>query len=153
MANTVGPSIVNSVHALQFKEIPVRITTADNMLWFVASDVFKCLGVHNTTTAVQHLDQDETRLISILGQRPLNALSERGLRKRLMRCKKPEASALMDWVTHVAIPAYTDAAKAEKQVKSDAVQRLAARVVELEQQVSALAKKTPLAMLASLRTQ
>lgn len=58
----------------------------------------KCLGVQNTTTAVQNLHQDETRLVPILGQPPVNALSERGFRKRLMRSRKPEASLLLNWI-------------------------------------------------------
>jgi prophage antirepressor-like protein len=156
MPKTVSPSAVDSLRAMQFKATPVRITSSDDALWFVASDIFKCLGVQNTTNAVQNLSQDEARLIPILGQRPVNALSEHGLRKRLMRCKKPEASALLDWITHEAIPAYIEAAQSKKHSYLHAVQRLAARVAELEQRLaalSALLENTPHAMQAALRTQ
>lgn len=137
MSKAVSPSAVDSVRTVLFKGTPVRVISADDELWFVASDVFRCLGVQNTTTAVQNLREDESRLIPIFGQRPVNALSERGLRKRLMRSKKPEACTLLDWVTQEAIPAHT-----ERQAKPDAVQCLTTRVAELEQKVSVLAKNT-----------
>lgn len=136
MPNTVSSTAVDSVRTVQFNATPVRIISAEDTLWFVASDIFKCLGVKNTTTAVQNLREDETRLVPILGSRPLNAMSERGLRKRLMRSRKPEAQALLDWVQREAIP---ESKEAEKQPAPDAVRRLAARVAQLERQLAVLA--------------
>ncbi|GIZ51739.1 BRO-N domain-containing protein [Noviherbaspirillum aridicola] len=126
---------IDSVRTAQFKGTPVRIITADNALWFVASDIFRCLSVQNTTTAVQNLREDETRLVSILGSRPLNALSEHGLRKRLTRSRKMEAQALLDWTQREVI---RECERAEEQPEPDAVQRLAARVTQLERQLSVL---------------
>jgi|GEM_PF-7025841 len=136
MSNTVSSTAIASVRTVQFNGTPVRIISADNALWFVASDVMKCLGVQNTTTAVQNLREDEIRLIPILGSRPMNALSEHGLRKRLMRSRKQEAQALLEWIEREVIP---ECREAEKQPEPDAVQRLAARVAQLERQFSVLA--------------
>ena len=136
MPNTVCSTAVDSVRTAQFNGTPVRIIRADGALWFVASDVMKCLGVQNTTTAVLNLREDETRLVPILGSRPMNALSERGLLKRLMRSRKPEAQALLEWARREAIPGYRET---EKQPEPDAVQGLAARVAKLERQLSVLA--------------
>lgn len=136
MQNRVSITAIDSVRTAQFNGTPVRIISADNAFWFVASDVMKCLGVQNTTTAVQNLHQDESRLVPILGSRPMNALSERGLCKRLMRSRKPEAQALLEWIEREAIPKCRETAQAEKQFKPDALQRLAARVTQLEQQLA-----------------
>lgn len=134
MPNIISSTAVNSVRTAQFNGTPVRIIRTGNALWFVASDVMKCLGVQNTTTAVQNLQQDETRMVSILGQRPLNALSERGLRKRLMRSRKTEASTLLDWIERKAIPECKEAVQTEM-LSVGLVQRLAAKVAQLEQQL------------------
>lgn len=148
-------STVSSAITLHYKSTPVRVVSIDGQPWFIAADVFKCLGVLNTTTAVKSLHRDEVRLTEVLAQRPVQALSEKGLRKKLMRSTKPEAHALLDWVVHEAIPAYREAATTEGQPKPDVVQRLAARVAELEQRLAALsvpAKSTPHAMQALLRS-
>jgi prophage antirepressor-like protein len=140
---------------LHYNCTPVRVVSIDGQPWFVAADVFKCIGVLNTTTAVKSLHYDEVRLIEVLAQRPVQALSEKGLRKKLMRSMKPEAHALLDWAVNEVIPVHREAATAEKHVKPDLVQRLAARVAELEQRLAALselAKSMPHATQAALRT-
>lgn len=137
MSNIVSNAAVDSVRSVQFNGTQVRIISADNALWFVASDVMKCIGVQNTTTAMQNLHEDECRLVPILGSRPMNALSERGIRKRLMRSRKPEASALLEWIEREAIPECREAAQTEKQPDTvGLVQRLAVRVAQLEQQLA-----------------
>lgn len=129
-------SNVSSVITLHYNSAPVRVVSIDSQPWFIAADVFKCLGVQNTTTAVKSLRQHEVRLTEVLAQRPVHALSEKGLRKKLMRSTKPEAQALLDWVQREAIP---ECEGAEKQPEPDAVQRLADRVAQLERQLSVLA--------------
>ena len=136
MPNAVCSTAVDSLRIAQFNGNPVRIISTDNLMWFVAADVMKCLGVRNTTTAVQHIHQEETRMVPLLGQRPVNALSERGLRKRLMRSRKPEAQALLEWIECEATAAAREATQAETQSKPDAFQRLAVRVAQLEQQLA-----------------
>lgn len=137
MSNIVSSAAVDSVRSVQFNGTPVRIIRADNALWFVASDVMKCIGVQNTTTAMQNLHEDECRLAPILGSRPMNALSERGIRKRLMRSRKAEASALLEWIEREAIPECREAAQTEKQLDTAGlVQRLIARVTQLEHQLA-----------------
>lgn len=137
MPKIVSSAAVNSVRTAKFNGTQVRIISADNALWFVASDVMKCIGVQNTTTAVQNLHEDESRLVPILGSRPMNALSERGLRKRLMRSRKPEAQALLEWIEREAIPECTEAAQTEKQPDTvGLVQHLVAMVAQLEQQLA-----------------
>jgi len=136
MPNFERSTAVDSVRTARFNGTPVRIISTDNELWFVAADVMKCLGVQNTTTAVQHVRQDETRMVPLHGQRPVNALSERGLRTRLMRSRKPEAQVLLEWIEYEAIPLFREAAQAEVRTTPNAFQHLAARVAQLEQQLA-----------------
>lgn len=144
--------IANSVSTLYYNSTPIRIVSLSGQMWFVAADVFKCLGVLNTTTAVKSLKHDEVQLIEMLAQRSMHALSEKGLRKKLMRSMKPQAHALLDWAMHEAILTYRKAAITEKQSNPDTVQRLAAKVAELEQQVFVLSREQSIAMSAPLHT-
>ncbi|MDB5823792.1 MAG: hypothetical protein JWR21_2496 [Herminiimonas sp.] len=142
---------VSSVITLDYNGTPVRVISIDGQPWFIAADVFKCLCVVNTTTAVKSLRHDEVRLTKVLAQRPVHALSEKGLRKKLLRSTKPEAQTLLEWVMHEALPAHRGATT-EKQAKPDVLQSLAARVADLEQQVSMIAKRNPHVIQAASRT-
>ncbi|MES2832858.1 MAG: BRO family protein [Pseudomonadota bacterium] len=126
---------------LHFNGTGIRIVGIDGKPWVVAADVFRALGITNTTTAVKALGKDEVRLVEVLSQRPVQALSEKGLRKRLMRSTKPGAKALLDWAVYEALPAYREAhstVPAGEGSSSSTVFGLAARIAELEQQVRAL---------------
>ena len=132
---------MTSIISLRFNSTSIRIVSIEGKPWFIAADVFKALGILNCTTAVKSLRSDEVRLTEALAQRTVQALSEKGLRKKCMRSSKPEAQALLHWAEQQAVPAFKEAAKAVPAVQRsspDAVSRLAARVAELEQQISTL---------------
>jgi prophage antirepressor-like protein len=132
---------IDRIISLRFHSTAIRIVSIEGQPWFIAADVFKALGILNCTTAVKSLRSDEVRLTEALAQRTVQALSEKGLRKKCLRSSKPEAEALLRWALEVAIPAFKEAAKAGQAAQRsapDAVSRLAARVAELEQQISTL---------------
>jgi prophage antirepressor-like protein len=132
---------IDRTSTLYFRNAGIRVVSIDSKPWFIAADVFRALGIVNCSTAVKSLRTDEVRLTEVLAQRPVHALSEKGLLKKLKRSVKPEAQALLHWALHEAIPAYKNAAKAapaEQRGSPDAVSRLAARVAELEQQLATL---------------
>jgi prophage antirepressor-like protein len=140
---------IDRIISLRFNSTSIRIVSIEGNPWFIAADVFKALGVLNCTTAVKSLRKDEVRLTEALAQRTVQALSEKGLRKKCMRSSKPEAQALLHWAEQEAIPAFNEAAKAVPAVQRstpDAVSRLAARVAELEEQISTLSAATLHAM-------
>ena len=105
---------------------------------------------------MKSLRKDEVSLTEALAQRTVQALSEKGLRKKCMRSSKPEARALLHWAEHEAIPAFKEAAKATpagQRSSPDAVSRLAARVAELEQQISTLSAAAVFAMQSPTQRQ
>jgi prophage antirepressor-like protein len=127
--------------SLRFNSTAIRIVCIEGQPWFIAADVFRALGILNCSTAVKSLRTDEVRLTEVLAQRPVHALSEKGLLKKLKRSVKPEAQALLHWALDEAIPAFKEAAKtapAGQRTSPDAVSQLAARVAELEQQIITL---------------
>jgi prophage antirepressor-like protein len=142
--------------SLRFNSTAIRLVSISGQPWFIAADVFRALGILNCTTAVRALSSDEVRLTEALAQRSVQALSEKGLRKKCLRSSKPEAQALLHWAMHEAIPAFKEAAKAAPAVQRsspDAVARLAARVAELEKQISTLSAATLHAMQSPTQRQ
>lgn len=132
---------IDRIISLRFNSTSIRIVSISGQPWFIAADVFKALGILNCTTAVTSLRSDEVRLTEALAQRTVQALSEKGLRKKCMRSSKPEAQALLHWAEQEAIPAFNEAAKAVpagQRTSPDAVSRLAVKVAELEAQISTL---------------
>ena len=127
---------------MHFNGASVRCISIEGQLYFIAADVCKILGILNCTTAVKNLRHGECRMVSLFGAPEQHALSVKGIHKKLNRSHKPEAKAMLEWIEREAIPAYCEAAQAEKLAQLDAVQlvrRLAARVDQLECRLSALA--------------
>ena len=147
---------IDRIISLRFNSTAVRIVSFEGKPWFIAADVFKALGILNCTTAVKSLRKDEVRLTEALAQRTVQALSEKGLRKKCLRSSKPEAQAFLHWAVQEAIPAFNEAAKAApagQRSSPDAVSRLAARVAELEQQISTLSAAALHAMQSPMQRQ
>jgi len=129
---------VDIVRTMHFNSTSVRCISLDGKPWFIAADVMKCLEVRNTTTAVKSLRDHECRKVSMFGAPEQHALSAEGVQKKLMCSRKQDAQALLDWIQRQAIPAFREAAQAEKLAEPDTaqvIQRLAARVTQLEQQL------------------
>ena len=80
--------------------------------WFAAVDVCGILGIHNTCSALNALDDDEKITIDNIYGNPrsgtphqISLISEPGLYSLILRSRKPEAKIFKRWVTHEVIPA------------------------------------------------
>lgn len=134
---------VAAVRTMQFNSASVRCISLEDQPYFIASDICKVLGILNCTTAVKNLGDGECRMVSLFGAPEQHALSVKGIQKKLSRSHKSEAKAMLEWVEREAVPAYREAAQAETVAKPDAVQlvqRLVARVAELERKLSGVSQ-------------
>lgn len=97
---------LQSFHSAEFGE--VRVVERENVPWFVAADVCRCLEIANPSDAIGRLDEDEKALVSIEGLSRGNSLgnivSEPGLYTLILGSRKPEARAFKRWITHEVIP-------------------------------------------------
>lgn len=83
----------------------VRTLERNNEIYFVASDVCKCLDIKNTTQAVQRLDEDEKSMFNIgLSGGETNLVNEYGLYNLILVSRKKEAKAFKRWITHEVLP-------------------------------------------------
>ncbi len=83
----------------------VRTLEYNNEIYFVASDICKCLDIKNTTQAVQRLDEDEKSMFNIgLSGGETNLVNEYGLYNLILVSRKKEAKAFKRWITHEVLP-------------------------------------------------
>lgn len=83
----------------------VRTLEHNNEIYFVASDICKCLDIKNTTQAVQRLDEDEKSMFNIgLSGGETNLVNEYGLYNLILVSRKKEAKAFKRWITHEVLP-------------------------------------------------
>ena len=83
----------------------VRTLERNNEIYFVASDICKCLDIKNTTQAVQRLDEDEKSMFNIgLSGGETNLVNEYGLYNLILVSRKKEAKAFKRWITHEVLP-------------------------------------------------
>lgn len=84
------------------------LTDGNGDPWFVAKDVCDILEISNNRDAISQLDSDEKNTVVISDGIPGNPnktiISEPGLRKLIMRSRKPEAREFQRWVTHEVLP-------------------------------------------------
>jgi prophage antirepressor-like protein len=97
----------------------VRVVEIDGQPWFIAADVCRVLGLdierRGVSNHISRLPVDELRIISnadtpdlFAGKRGyprMNAVSESGLYRLIMRSDKPEARQFQDWVIREVLPA------------------------------------------------
>ncbi|MQM39672.1 hypothetical protein KBTX_03702 [wastewater metagenome] len=125
---TVSESGPDNLIERTFNGHTIRVVTIDGEPWFVAADVCRVLGLTNPAVAIRPLRMDEKahlrrgepalfprntlnpiygvpeELFSKHASR-INAVSESGLYKLIMRSDKPDARAFQDWVTREVLPA------------------------------------------------
>lgn len=102
----------NEIQVFQFEngeeKSPVRVVDHEGEPWFVATDVCEALGIHNVTSAVRALDEDERNTLDIMkgnrGYPVRNVVNESGLYHLIMVSRKPEAAKFRRWVTHEVLP-------------------------------------------------
>jgi prophage antirepressor-like protein len=85
-----------------FQTNEIRTTIIANEPWFVAKDVCDVLGLNNVAMAIAKIpekDLTSIRLMSGGQNREMNAISEPGLYRLVLRSDKPQAEPFIDWVT------------------------------------------------------
>lgn len=98
-----------------FKGRLVRIVKVDGNEWWIAKDVCESLEIKDASQAVQGLDDDEHRKITVSEPDPGNVgsgviprtyvvVSEAGLYKLILRSHKLEAREFTRWLTHEVLP-------------------------------------------------
>ncbi len=88
-------------------EITIRVIEKDGVLWFVASDVCRALGVVNAADAVTGLDDDEKGLDTTDtpgGHQEVIVISESGLYALIFKSRKPHATRFRKWVRADVLP-------------------------------------------------
>ncbi len=88
-------------------EVTVRVVDRDGVLWFVAADVCRALGLVNAADAVRGLDDDEKGIDSsytLGGSQEVIVISESGLYALIFRSRKPHALRFRKWVTSEVLP-------------------------------------------------
>ncbi|PZP47564.1 MAG: BRO domain-containing protein [Azospirillum brasilense] len=88
----------------------IRMVLLNGVPWFLSPDVRRILGIAQNGKWLASLSDDEIRalprgLISGKGMAQVQAVSESGLYKVIMRSDKPQARAFQDWVTRDVLPA------------------------------------------------
>ena len=97
----------SAVVPFYFQENEVRTITINNEPWFVAKDVCDILGLGNVTNALLKVPAQHLTLIELRsgGQiREMNAVSEPGLYRLILRSDKQQAEPFMEWVTAEVLP-------------------------------------------------
>lgn len=82
----------------------IRAVMVDDEPWFVAKDVCDCLGIQNTTQALQKVDDDERGMFNIGRQGDANIVSEPGLYGLVLSSRKSEAKLFKRWIKHEVLP-------------------------------------------------
>lgn len=82
----------------------VRTLEIENEIYFVASDICKCLGLTNPTVTISRLDEDEGAKFNLGRQGETNLVNEYGLYNLILASRKKEAKAFKRWVTHEVLP-------------------------------------------------
>ncbi len=85
----------------------VRVAGTPDEPLFVAADVCRVLGISQTATAMQRIDDDERGVALINtpgGVQEMACVNESGLYSLILGSRKPEAKAFKRWVTHEVLP-------------------------------------------------
>lgn len=98
----------------KFGDDQIRVSVIDGDPWFVAADLCRSLELQNPTKALQALDVDEKRIVSMpgisRGNDTANIVSESGMYTLVLRCRdavKPGTvpHRFRKWVTSEVLPA------------------------------------------------
>lgn len=126
----------------------VRITDQNGQPWLFAKDVCACLGLENTSRAIERLDEDEKGMITthtLGGPQETLIISESGFYELVLTSRKPEAKAFKKWVKSVLLPAFREQMGyadprdfVENAPETFAPSRLATLEVELDEYVELL---------------
>lgn len=83
----------------------IKAIEKDGQVLFVAKDVCECLGLTNTTMAIQRLEVDEVTKLNLGGlSGETNFVNEYGLYNLILASRKQEAKLFKRWITHEVLP-------------------------------------------------
>lgn len=87
----------------------MRTVVILGVVWFIAADVCRVLGISHPTDSIAGLDEDEKCLTTTEafsgGGYGHNLISESGLYALILRSRKPAAVRFRKWVTAEVLPA------------------------------------------------
>lgn len=111
---------MNQTVLFAFEHQRVRTVFIVGVVWFVAADVCKVLGLDNVTRAVDRLEDDDKTVLPAPqgvissnplwqgkhsgGRQPLTVISEAGVIELILTSRKPEARRFKHWLTHEVVP-------------------------------------------------
>lgn len=90
-----------------FEHQRVRAVFVAGVVWFVAVDVCKVLGIANPRDAVSRLDDDEKGVgntDTLGGPQDTTIISEAGVYRLIFTSRKPEAERFKRWLAHDVLP-------------------------------------------------
>jgi prophage antirepressor-like protein len=92
----------------KFENQEVRTTIDEEKIWFVASDVCKCLGLENVSMSLERVEKDDistTDVIDSIGRKQMTTIvTESGVYTLVFQSRKEEAVKFQRWVTHDVLP-------------------------------------------------
>lgn len=80
------------------------ITDHNDDLWFVLSDIYRALGISNTSKLPSRLDNDEQSNFKLRRRGNVIIVNESGLYAAILRNDKPEAKPFRKSVTNDVLP-------------------------------------------------
>lgn len=105
--DTSIPAQNPQLSTFKFGDQQIRVIDKDGQPWFVAVDLAKALGYHNTHDAGRLLDDDEkgAHIVRTLGgKQKLVIVNESGMYALVLKSRKPEAKPFRRWVTSEVLP-------------------------------------------------
>lgn len=134
---------MSNLQQFAFNSQQVRIISVNGDPWFVASDVCKILELGNVSKACNPLKEREKNTITlsdgIAGNPTTLIISESGLYRLTMKCRKPQAEPFQDWVCEEILPTIRKTGKyeiapAQPALPQDYEEALAALLVSVREQ-------------------
>lgn len=134
---------MSNLQQFAFNSQQVRIISVNGDPWFVASDVCKILELGNVSKACNPLKDREKNTITlsdgIAGNPTTLIISESGLYRLTMKCRKPQAESFQDWVCEEILPTIRKTGKYEiapsqPALPQDYEEALAALLVSVREQ-------------------
>ena len=95
---------MNGVQIFDYNGRDVRTVEQDGEVWWVLPDVCRILGLSNSKSTAQRLDEDERGKFNLPRQGATWCVNEAGLYSVILRSDKPEARVFKRWVTHEVLP-------------------------------------------------
>jgi len=107
---TQSAPVSTAIQAFDFGGTPIRVNDIDGEPWFIATDVFRVLGIKHANQALASLEADERSTVRIVLGNPNGGnpnrvtISESGLYAIIFRSRKAVAIEFRKWVTKEVLP-------------------------------------------------